>query len=149
VGARLMAGLLVDTDACIDHRSGRAQLPGRRLRVGLSVITRRSCARVQVPEPKAGKHRLHLDLYPTGRGNALPMQQRIEIVEAMVAELVDLGGEGAAPGLLRRHARSGRQRILRRLNCPTRLHLALSELQATLDAAGKHARMVTVTACDA
>jgi hypothetical protein len=45
----------------------------------------------QVPEPKAGKNRLHLDLYPTGRDNALPMLQRIEIVEAKVAELVDLG----------------------------------------------------------
>jgi hypothetical protein len=37
------------------------------------------------------KNRLHLDLYPTGRDNALPMLQRIEIVEAKVAELVDLG----------------------------------------------------------
>ena len=45
----------------------------------------------QVPEPKAGKNRLHLDVYPTGRDNALPMQRRIEIVEAKVAELVDLG----------------------------------------------------------
>jgi Glyoxalase-like domain len=38
-----------------------------------------------------GKNRLHLDLYPTGRDNALPLQQRIEIVDAKVAELVDLG----------------------------------------------------------
>jgi hypothetical protein len=38
-----------------------------------------------------GTNRLHLDLYPTGRDNALPMLQRIEIVEAKVAELVDLG----------------------------------------------------------
>jgi len=45
----------------------------------------------RLPEPKAGKNRLHLDLYPTGRDNALPMLQRIEIVEAKVAELVDLG----------------------------------------------------------
>ena len=45
----------------------------------------------QVPDPKAGKNRLHLDVYPTGRDNALPMQQRIEIVEAEVAELVGLG----------------------------------------------------------
>ena len=44
-----------------------------------------------MPEPKAGKNRLHLDLYPTGRDNALAMQQRIEAVEAKVAELVDLG----------------------------------------------------------
>ena len=45
-----------------------------------------------MPEAKAGKNRLHLDLYPTGRDNALPMQRRIEIVEAKVAELTGLGG---------------------------------------------------------
>ena len=45
----------------------------------------------EVPEPKGGKNRLHLDLYPTGRDNALPMERRIEIVEAKVAELVRLG----------------------------------------------------------
>ena len=45
----------------------------------------------QVPEAKAGKNRLHLDLYPTGRDNALPMERRIEIVEAKVAELIGLG----------------------------------------------------------
>jgi hypothetical protein len=45
----------------------------------------------QVPEAKAGKNRLHLDLYPTGRDNALSQQQRIEIVEAKVAELTGLG----------------------------------------------------------
>ena len=45
----------------------------------------------QVPEAKAGKNRLHLDLYPTGRDSALPMQRRIEIVEAKVAELTALG----------------------------------------------------------
>jgi len=45
----------------------------------------------QVPEAKAGKNRLHLDLYPTGRDNALPMERRIEIVEAKVAELIELG----------------------------------------------------------
>ncbi|HEY7143323.1 MAG TPA: VOC family protein [Streptosporangiaceae bacterium] len=45
----------------------------------------------QVPEAKAGKNRLHLDLYPTGRDNALPMQRRIEIVEAKAAELIRLG----------------------------------------------------------
>jgi hypothetical protein len=44
-----------------------------------------------VPETKAGKNRLHLDLYPTGRDNALPMDRRIETVEAKVAELVGLG----------------------------------------------------------
>ena len=45
----------------------------------------------EVPETKAGKNRLHLDLYPTGRDNALPLERRIEIVEAKVAELVALG----------------------------------------------------------
>ena len=45
----------------------------------------------QVPESKAGKNRLHLDLYPTGRDDALPVERRVEIVEAAVAELVGLG----------------------------------------------------------
>ena len=45
----------------------------------------------QVPEAKAGKNRLHLDLYPTNRDSALPMERRIEIVEAKVAELTGLG----------------------------------------------------------
>jgi hypothetical protein len=44
-----------------------------------------------VPETKAGKNRLHLDLYPTGRDDALQLERRIEIVEANVAELVGLG----------------------------------------------------------
>jgi len=44
-----------------------------------------------VPETKAGKNRLHLDLYPTGRDNALPLERRIEMVEAKVAELAGLG----------------------------------------------------------
>jgi hypothetical protein len=47
----------------------------------------------QVPEGKAGKNRLHLDLYPTGRDDALPQQRRIEIVEATVSELVALGAQ--------------------------------------------------------
>jgi Glyoxalase-like domain len=45
-----------------------------------------------VPEEKAGKNRLHLDLYPTGRDNALPQEERVAIVDAKVAELVELGG---------------------------------------------------------
>ena len=45
----------------------------------------------QVRETKAGKNRVHLDLYPTGRDNALPMDRRVEIVEAKVADLVGLG----------------------------------------------------------
>ena len=45
----------------------------------------------QVPEGKAAKNRVHLDLYPTGRDNALPQERRVEIVDAKVAELVGLG----------------------------------------------------------
>jgi Glyoxalase-like domain len=45
----------------------------------------------RVPETKAGKNRLHLDLYPTGRDNALPLERRVEMVEAKVAELLGLG----------------------------------------------------------
>jgi hypothetical protein len=45
----------------------------------------------QVPEAKAGKNRLHLDLYPTGRDSALTMERRMEIVEAKVGELIRLG----------------------------------------------------------
>jgi hypothetical protein len=44
----------------------------------------------EVPETKAGKNRIHLDLYPTGRDNALPMERRVELVEAKVDELVGL-----------------------------------------------------------
>jgi hypothetical protein len=46
-----------------------------------------------VPEEKAGKNRLHLDLYPTGRDNTLSMAQRAPIVEAKVAELIGLGAD--------------------------------------------------------
>jgi hypothetical protein len=45
----------------------------------------------EVPEAKAGKNRLHLDLYPTGRDDALPMERRIDLVETKVAELIQLG----------------------------------------------------------
>ena len=45
----------------------------------------------EVPEEKAGKNRLHLDLYPTGRDDSLRFSQRVAIVEAKVAELVELG----------------------------------------------------------
>jgi hypothetical protein len=44
-----------------------------------------------VPEGKAGKNRVHLDLYPTGRDDALAQTRRIELVEAKVTELVGLG----------------------------------------------------------
>jgi hypothetical protein len=42
-------------------------------------------------EGEGGQNRLHLDLFPTGRDNALPMERRIEIVGAKVAELIRLG----------------------------------------------------------
>jgi hypothetical protein len=57
-----------------------------------------------VPETKAGKNRVHLYLYPTGRDDALPLQRRIGIVERKVTELVELGAtverrtRGDAPG---------------------------------------------------
>ena len=44
-----------------------------------------------MPESKAGKNRLHVDLYPTGRDGALPVERRVELVEAKVAELTGLG----------------------------------------------------------
>lgn len=46
----------------------------------------------QVPEHKAGKNRVHIDVYPTGRDSSLPQERRIELVEGKVAELVELGG---------------------------------------------------------
>lgn len=49
----------------------------------------------QVPEGKAGKNRLHLDLYPTARDNGLPLEQRMEIIDAKVAELIALGASVA------------------------------------------------------
>ena len=45
----------------------------------------------QVPEDKAGKNRLHLDLYPTGRDDTLSRERRTELVDAKVDELVSLG----------------------------------------------------------
>jgi len=44
-----------------------------------------------VPEAKAGKNRIHLDLYPGGRDDDVPFERRVEMVEAKVAELVELG----------------------------------------------------------
>ena len=45
----------------------------------------------KVPESKSGKNRLHLDLYPTGRDLALSMDRKVDLVDARVGELVDLG----------------------------------------------------------
>jgi hypothetical protein len=45
----------------------------------------------KVPEAKAGKNRLHLDLYPTGRDNSLTQERRIQVVDTKAAELVALG----------------------------------------------------------
>ena len=44
-----------------------------------------------VPETGAGKNRLHLDLYPTGRDASLSLLERIDIVDTKGAELVSLG----------------------------------------------------------
>lgn len=44
-----------------------------------------------VTEGKSGKNRVHVDLYPTGRDNSMSMEQRVEVVEARVAELTALG----------------------------------------------------------
>lgn len=43
-----------------------------------------------VPERKAGKNRLHVDLVVSG-GRAVPLEQRVEAVEARVGELVAAG----------------------------------------------------------
>jgi hypothetical protein len=45
----------------------------------------------KVPETKSGKNRLHLDLYPTRRDDALSMDARMRIVEERVTELEGLG----------------------------------------------------------
>lgn len=45
----------------------------------------------KVPEEKAGKNRVHLDLYPTGRDNSLSQHRRIELVDTLVADLVARG----------------------------------------------------------
>jgi Glyoxalase-like domain len=44
-----------------------------------------------VPETKAGKNRLHLDIYPGGRDRSVPLALRRERVEAFVAGLVTTG----------------------------------------------------------
>ena len=44
-----------------------------------------------VPEPKTGKNRLHLDVYPTGRDRTLPWDRRTALVDARVGELVEAG----------------------------------------------------------
>lgn len=44
-----------------------------------------------VPEEKAGKNRLHLDVFPTGRVQHMPVAERKRIVEARVAELLAAG----------------------------------------------------------
>jgi predicted enzyme related to lactoylglutathione lyase len=44
-----------------------------------------------VPEEKAGKNRLHLDLYPTGRDGSLSIEERIDLVDRMVGDLLVLG----------------------------------------------------------
>lgn len=45
----------------------------------------------RVPESKAGKNRLHIDIYPTGRDDRMPQEIRIEVVDGVVDRLVGLG----------------------------------------------------------
>ena len=47
----------------------------------------------EVPEEKAGKNRLHLDLYASGRDDRLPFERRVELVDTKVDELVGLGAQ--------------------------------------------------------
>jgi hypothetical protein len=47
----------------------------------------------QVPEDKAGKNRLHLDLYASGRDDSLSLEERVALVDAKVDALVGLGAE--------------------------------------------------------
>ncbi|GMA85243.1 hypothetical protein GCM10025868_04930 [Angustibacter aerolatus] len=79
----------------------------------------------QVPEEKAGKNRLHLDLYPTGRDDAMPYERRAEVVEALVAEPARPrrhagrhrgGRRPERPRVLRDPARPGGERVLRVVN---------------------------------
>lgn len=51
----------------------------------------------EVPEDKAGKNRLHLDLYVTERDDRLSHAERVALVDAKVAELVALGATVRAP----------------------------------------------------
>ena len=44
-----------------------------------------------VPERKVGKNRVHVDVYPTSRDASLPLDERIALVDAKVAELEALG----------------------------------------------------------
>ena len=44
-----------------------------------------------VPETKAGKNRVHVDVYPTGRDASLSLHERVALVDAKVAELEALG----------------------------------------------------------
>ena len=47
----------------------------------------------KVPESKAGKNRVHVDLYPTGRDNSLAHDLRVLLVDAKVTELLGLGAQ--------------------------------------------------------
>lgn len=45
----------------------------------------------QVPESKAGKNRLHLDLYPNGHDRSVPLSERRTRIEETVVALVESG----------------------------------------------------------
>jgi hypothetical protein len=51
----------------------------------------------EVPEAKAGKNRLHLDLYVTERDDTLAHDERVRLVDAKVDELVALGATVRTP----------------------------------------------------
>jgi hypothetical protein len=51
----------------------------------------------EVPEEKAGKNRPHLDIYATGRDNTLSFDERVQVVDAKVSELVALGAAIRTP----------------------------------------------------
>jgi toxin FitB len=65
-----VADLLVDTDVCIDHLTGRSRLSGRRARLGYSVITRaelRAGARDKSESEQIGRLLGAMTEYPVNR----------------------------------------------------------------------------------
>ncbi|MGE0819588.1 MAG: VOC family protein [Candidatus Nanopelagicales bacterium] len=49
----------------------------------------------EVPEDKAGKNRLHIDVYATDRDDSLTLDERVALVDAVVARLSALGATTA------------------------------------------------------
>ena len=88
-----MADLLVDTDVCIDHLSGRARLAGRRSRLGYSVLTRAEMHAGAVSASEAEQIRRLLAAmaeYPVDRQIAeeagrIRREARIRLPDALIA----------------------------------------------------------------